>query len=39
MGDQAVTLLTSTRTRSNYVHVFPFNEILITRAILYNSLI
>jgi len=39
MGDQAMSLLTSTHTRANYVLVFPFNQILITRTILYNSLI
>jgi len=39
MGDQAVSLLTSSHTRVNYVHVFPFNQILIIRIILYNSLI
>jgi len=39
MGDQAVSVLTSTRTRANYVHVFPSNHILITIALLYNSLI
>jgi len=39
MGDQTVSVLTSTHTRANYVHVFPFNQIVITRTILYHSLL
>jgi hypothetical protein len=31
MGDQTVSLLTSTRTRANYVYILPFNQILIAR--------
>jgi len=36
MGDQA--LLTSTRTRANYVYILSFIRILIAHTIHYNSL-
>ena len=36
MGDQAVSHLTSIRTRANYVYILFFNQILITRTIQYN---
>ena len=39
MGDQSVSLLTSTRTKANYVYVLLNNQILIAPTIHYNSLI
>ena len=39
MGDQAASVLTSTRTKANYVYVLPKNQILVAPTIHDNSLI
>jgi hypothetical protein len=36
MGDQAVSLLSSTRTMAEYACILPFYQILITRNLQYN---
>ena len=36
MGDQALYLLTSIRTRANYAYILLFDQILITPTLQYN---